>query len=47
MFFFNFFKFSNFNNNNVKNMSYMFSGCKILTNNNVITNDKRILNLFN
>ena len=38
---------SNFNTNNVTNMSYMFLGCEKLTKNNIITKDKRILELFN
>ena len=35
---------SNFNTNNVKYMNGMFSGCKNLNKNNIITKDKRILN---
>ena len=38
---------SNFNTNNVTNMSGMFDGCEKLTKNNIITKDKRILELFN
>ena len=38
---------SNFNTNNVTNMSYMFYECEKLTKNNIITKDKRILELFN
>ena len=35
---------SNFNTNNVKDMNGMFDECYLLTKNNVITKDKRILN---
>ena len=38
---------SNFNTNNVTDMSRMFIGCEKLTKNNIITKDKRILELFN
>ena len=38
---------SNFNTNNVTNMSRMFYKCEKLTKNNIITKDKRILELFN
>ena len=38
---------SNFNTQNVTDMSYMFSGCDLLTKNNIITKDKRILNEYN
>ena len=38
---------SNFNTNNVTNMYRMFDGCEKLTKNNIITKDKRILELFN
>ena len=38
---------SNFNTNNVTNMSRMFYECEKLTKNNIITKDKRILELFN
>ena len=34
---------SNFNTNNVTNMSYMFYRCKKLTKDNIIVNDKKIL----
>ena len=37
---------SNFNTQNVTNMSLMFYGCLSLTNINIITNDKRIINQF-
>ena len=35
---------SNFNTQNVTNMNYMFIGCKSIRKENVITNDKKILN---
>ena len=38
---------SNFNTNNVTYMGSMFIGCEKLTKNNIITKDKRILELFN
>ena len=38
---------SNFNTNNVTDMYDMFIGCEKLTKNNIITKDKRILELFN
>ena len=38
---------SNFNTNNVTHMSCMFYKCEKLTKNNIITKDKRILELFN
>ena len=37
---------SNFNTQNVTNMSYMFYWCKSLKKENIITNDKKILNQF-
>ena len=37
---------SNFNTNNVTNMSNMFPGCKSLKKENIITKDKRILNIY-
>ena len=37
---------SNFNSNNVNDMQNMFSGCKNLTKNNIIVNDKNILEEF-
>ena len=37
---------SNFNTENVNNMKYMFSECRNLKRENVITKDKKILNLF-
>ena len=38
---------SNFNTNNVTDMYDTFIGCEKLTKNNIITKDKRILELFN
>ena len=37
---------SNFNTNNVTNMSDMFCECSSLTKNNIITKDRKILDLF-
>ena len=37
---------SNFNTQNVDNMSGMFSDCKSLKKNNIITKDNKILNEF-
>ena len=37
---------SNFNTNNVTNMNNMFYGCRSLNKNNIITKDRKILNLF-
>ena len=37
---------SNFNTNNVTNIGGMFQGCKALKKENIITKDKRILNIY-
>ena len=37
---------SNFKTNNVTNMRNMFYGCKNLTDNNIIVNDKNLLNII-
>ena len=37
---------SNFNTNNVTYIGYMFSGCRALKKENIITKDKRILNIY-
>ena len=38
---------ANFNNQNVTNMSYMFSDCDLLTKDNIIVEDNKILEEFN
>ena len=35
---------SNFNTNNVKDMSWMFGGCKSLNKKNIIIKDRKLLN---
>ena len=37
---------SNFNTNNVNNMRSIFKGCESLKKENIITKDKRILNIY-
>ena len=37
---------SNFNTQNIEKMSWMFSNCLSLTNKNIITNNKKIIDQF-